>query len=152
MDPGQTTRKQATAICPFYALSWKDITLQVFVRSGLDWLCPQPGIYPKAIPGKFSCDFSFRIPIWASFPWIFSPPCLSTYWFWVVRDFFKPFNFPLCGHIFRKTWLYLFNHENRLLADAFSERLLYHWDQVLSLLLFFLQVPILAQSLVISLF
>jgi len=60
MDPGQTTREQATAICPFYALCWKDVTLQVFVSSGLAWLYPQPRIYPKGTPGKPSRDFSLQ--------------------------------------------------------------------------------------------
>lgn len=151
MDPGQTTKKQATAICPFYALSWKDITLQVFVSSGLAWLYPQLGIYPKVTPGKLSRDFSLQDLNLSQLSLDFFPLYLSTYWFGCCF-FFKPFNFPLCGHIFRKTWLHLVSHQNRLLTATFSEGATLPLRMNPCLLLFFLQVATLVKSLTISLF
>lgn len=146
MDPGQTTRKQATAICPFYALSWKDITLQVFVSSGVAWLYPQPGIYPKVTPGKPSRDFSLQDFNLSQISLDFFPPLFID--LLILFCFvFKPFSFPLCDHIFRKTWLHLVSHKNWLLTATFSEGLPHHWDWIISLLLFFLQVPTLVRSL-----
>lgn len=100
MDPGQTTGKQATAICPFYALSWKDRTLQVFVSSGLAWLYPQPGIYPKATPGKPSHDFFLQdlnlsqlsldshIPTHPTHPLIYPPIGLGKFFLSLLISYF----------------------------------------------------------------